>query len=97
MAGLWTEVCVTYPALSAIEDGYEIYVVTDASGGVSEAAHDRAIQRMTAAGASPVTWLQVLYELQRDWTNDGADETSQITQEHGGRYATAANYSDFLQ
>ena len=63
MAGLWTEVCITYPALSAIEDGYEIYVVTDASGGVSEAAHDGAIQRMIEAGATPVTWLQVLCKL----------------------------------
>ena len=97
MAGLWTEVCITYPALSAIEDGYEIYVVTDASGGVSEAAHDSAIQRMTAAGATPVTWLQVLYELQRDWADDGAGETIQITKEHGGGYATAVDYSDFLR
>ena len=97
MAGLWTEVCITYPALSAIEDGYEIYVVTDASGGVSEAAHDGAIQRMTAAGATPVTWLQVLYELQRDWADDGAGETIQITKQHGGGYATAVDYSDFLR
>ena len=97
MAGLWTEVCVTFPALSAIEDGYDVYVVTDASGGVSDAAHEEAIQRMAAAGATPVTWLQVLYELQRDWADDGAGETIQITKEHGGGYATAVDYSDFLR
>ena len=97
MAGLWTEVCITFPALSAIEEGYDIYVVTDASGGVSDAAHEGAIQRMVAAGATPVTWLQVLYELQRDWADDGAGETIQITKDHGGEYATAVDYSDFLR
>ena len=97
MAGLWTEVCITFPALSAIEEGYDIYVVTDASGGVSDAAHEGAIQRMVAAGATPVTWLQVLYELQRDWADDGAGETIQIIKDHGGEYATAVDYSDFLR
>jgi len=64
---LWTEVCVVLPVLSALSQGYEVYVVTDASGGVSPAAHEHAIQRMVQGGAVPVTWVQVLLELQRDW------------------------------
>ncbi|MFH9727075.1 isochorismatase family protein [Streptomyces sp. NPDC017254] len=67
LSGLWTEVCLVLPALSALEQGYEVYVVSDASGGVSPAAHEHALQRMIAAGAVPVTWVQVLLELQRDW------------------------------
>lgn len=70
IAGLWTEVCVVMPALSALSQGYEVYVVTDASGGVTPQAHEHAVQRMVQAGAVPVTWVQVLLELQRD--NTGA-------------------------
>lgn len=67
IAGLWTEVCVVLPSLSALAQGYEVYVVTDASGGVTPQAHEHAVQRMTQAGVVPVTWVQVLLELQRDW------------------------------
>jgi nicotinamidase-related amidase len=67
LAGLWTEVCVATPALSALEAGYEAYVVVDACGGTSEEAHEAAVQHMVQAGAAPVTWLRVMLELQRDW------------------------------
>src|SRR5246127_3648252 len=66
-AGLWTEMCVAMPAIHAMGDGYDVYVVTDASGGVSVEAHDMAIRRLVAAGAQPVTWLAMAGELQRDW------------------------------
>jgi nicotinamidase-related amidase len=67
IAALWTEVCLTMPALEALEAGYEVYAVTDASGGTSKEAHDMALQRLIQAGAVPVTWQQVLLEYQRDW------------------------------
>jgi len=66
-AALWTEMCLAMPALHAMGDGYDVYVVTDASGGVSVEAHDMAIRRLVAAGAQPVTWLAMAGELQRDW------------------------------
>ena len=58
LAGLWTEICITLPALSALEDGYEVYVITDASGGVSKEAHDMAVARMIQAGVVPITYMQ---------------------------------------
>src|SRR5579862_1073860 len=67
IAALWSEMCLTMPAIQAMGDGYDVYVVTDASGGVSPEAHDMAIRRMVAAGAQPVTWLGLAGELQRDW------------------------------
>src|SRR5690606_21857545 len=60
MAGLWTSVCVVGPALSAINDGYDVYVVSDASGDISQEAHDMAMQRMIQAGAKPITSMQYL-------------------------------------
>jgi nicotinamidase-related amidase len=60
LAALWTEVCGVLPALSALEQGYEVYFVTDASGGVTKEAHDMAVQRMIQAGAKPITWVQYL-------------------------------------
>jgi nicotinamidase-related amidase len=66
-AALWSEMCLAMPAIHAMGDGYDVYVVTDASGGVSAEAHDMAIRRLVAAGAQPVTWLAMAGELQRDW------------------------------
>jgi nicotinamidase-related amidase len=66
-AALWTEMCLAMPAIQAIGDGYDVYVVTDASGGVSAEAHDMGIRRVVAAGAQPITWLAMGGELQRDW------------------------------
>src|SRR5438477_10338615 len=67
MAALWTEVCLAMPAIQAMGEGYEVYIVTDASGGVTVEAHEMAIQRMIQAGAVPITWLVFGSELQRDW------------------------------
>ena len=88
-AALWTEICLAYPAIHAMGDGYDVFVVTDASGGVSVEAHDRAIQRLVQAGAVPVTWMGVMSEWQRDWartTTVGA--VAEIVFEHGGSTGT---------
>ncbi|OAE58055.1 hydrolase, partial [Achromobacter xylosoxidans] len=83
VAGLWTEVCNTTFALSAMLEGeYEIYMVSDASGGTSKEAHDMAMQRMIQAGVVPVTWQQVLLEWQRDWARrDSYDAVMEIVKE----------------
>jgi nicotinamidase-related amidase len=94
IAALWTEVCLMGPALGAIDDGYEVYIVTDASGGVSNEAHERAIQRMMQAGAVPVTWLQVMLEWQRDWARQETyDVVNAIAKEHGGAYGVGISYA----
>ncbi|MBL0932873.1 MAG: hydrolase, partial [Alphaproteobacteria bacterium] len=88
VAGLWTEVCNTTFALSAmLEGGYEIYMVADASGGTSKEAHDYAMQRMIQVGVVPVTWQQVLLEWQRDWANRATyDAVMANVKEHSGGY-----------
>lgn len=98
MSGLWTEVCLVLPALSALEQGYEIYVVSDASGGFTPTSHAHAIQRMTQGGAYPVTWVQVLLELQRDWARlETYDLVGNIAKEHGGVYGVGLHYAhDFI-
>ncbi|MFE7094413.1 hydrolase [Streptomyces erythrochromogenes] len=94
LSGLWTEVCLVLPALSALAQGYEVYVVTDASGGVSPAAHEHALQRMLAAGAVPVTWVQVLLELQRDWARaETYGAVMEIVKEHAGAYGLGVVYA----
>lgn len=94
IAALWTEVCGVGPVLSALDEGYEVYFVTDASGGVSKEAHDMAVQRMIQAGAKPITWLQYMLELQRDWARTGtyADVTG-IAKEHAGGYGLGIIYA----
>ena len=85
IAALWSEMCLAMPAIHAMGDGYDVYVVTDASGGVSPESHDMAIRRLVAAGAQPITWLGMYGELQRDWArtaNQGA--VAQILFEHAG-------------
>ncbi|KUO17573.1 hydrolase [Streptomyces dysideae] len=94
IAGLWTEVCVVLPVLSAIAQGYEVYVVTDASGGVSPQAHEHAIQRMVQGGAVPVTWVQVLLELQRDWARaETYGAVMDVVKEHAGTYGLGVVYA----
>ena len=73
IAGLWTEICVAFPVLDALKEGYEVYVVADAIGGVSAAAHEAAMQRMVQAGAVPISVIGLAGELQRDWGREGAD------------------------
>jgi len=70
MAALWTEICLAMPAIQAAGEGYEVYAVTDASGGVTREAHDMAVQRMIMAGVVPITWMAVMAELQRDWARE---------------------------
>jgi len=84
MAALWTEVCLALPVISALGDGYEVYIVTDASGGKSKAAHEMGIARMLQAGAVPVTFFSVLFELQRDWKRDTQAGVLEICKKHGG-------------
>ena len=67
MAALWTEVCLTFPALDAIREGFEVYPVVDAVGGTSATAHEAGLQRIVQAGGQPVSWVQFICELQRDW------------------------------
>src|SRR3954466_5837313 len=71
MAALWSEICLAMPAIQAAGEGYEVYAVTDASGGVTREAHDMAVQRMILAGVVPITWMAVAGELQRDWAREG--------------------------
>jgi len=93
-AGLWTSVCIVGPALSALDQGFEVYVITDACGDVSEEAHERAMQRMVQAGARPMTSLQYLLELQRDWARTETYElTTGIAKEHGGGYGLGIIYA----
>lgn len=97
LAGLWTEACVTYPALSAKQDGYEVFVVTDACAGASKEAHDMAVLRMTQAGVIPVTWQQVMLEFQRDWNNkDTYDQVMAIVKEFSGAYGLGVEYSETM-
>jgi len=85
LAALWTEVCLAMPAIQALGEGYEVFVVTDASGGVSPEAHDMAVRRLVQAGAVPITWLAVLAEWQRDWAReDSATAISSVLLEHAG-------------
>src|ERR1700739_725709 len=69
LAGLWTEVCVAFPTVQAIHDGYEVYVVEDCCGAASQLAHDNAMKRAIQAVATPVTSMSVMLEWQRDWAN----------------------------
>ncbi len=93
IAGLWTEVCTLTAALSALEDGYEVYVITDASGGISQEAHDMAITRMVQAGVIPVTSLQYLLEIHRDWArSDMYLEVLEVSQQYGGAYGLGIDY-----
>jgi nicotinamidase-related amidase len=97
IAGLWTEVCVALPTLSAIEDGYEIYVVADASAGSTKEAHQMAMQRVIQAGAKPVTWQAVALELQRDWANKETYQAiTQMLQQHGGAYGLGLEYANAM-
>ena len=94
MAALWTEVCLATAALSALDDGFEVHIVTDASGGVTVEAHETAVQRMIHAGVVPMTWLQVLLEWQRDWARQGTyDAVLAVAREHGGAYGLGIDYA----
>ena len=90
LAALWTEICLAMPALQALGEGYDVFIVTDASGGVTLEAHDMAVRRMVQAGAVPVTWMAVLGEWQRDWAREKtAAGVAGVILEHGGASAVA--------
>ena len=94
IAALWTEVCGVFAVLSALENGYDVYFLTDASGGMSKEIHDAAVQRMVQAGATPMTSMQYLLELQRDWArSETYVETNEIVKEHGGAYGLGVLYA----
>ncbi|OPC29927.1 hydrolase [Elizabethkingia miricola] len=93
-AGLWTSVCIVGPVLSAINDGYDVYVVTDASGDVSKEAHDQAVTRMVQAGAHPVTATQYILELQRDWARQETYKAvTDLVKKYGGAYGLGMQYA----
>ena len=94
LAGLWTSVCIVGPALSALDQGFEVYVIADACGDVSAEAHNRAMDRMVQAGARPMTSLQYLLELQRDWARgETYDLTTGIAKKVGGAYGLGITYA----
>jgi nicotinamidase-related amidase len=94
MCGLWTSVCIVGPALSALEQGFEVLVVADACGDVSAEAHERAMDRMVQAGVRPLTSLQYLLELQRDWARSATyAATTGIAKVYGGAYGLGITYA----
>jgi len=97
LAGLWTSVCIVGPALSALDQGFEVYVIADACGDVSDEAHARAMERMVQAGARPMTSLQYLLELQRDWARtDTYELTTSIAKKFGGAYGLGIIYAQTM-
>ncbi|MBD3906098.1 hydrolase [Chryseobacterium sp. Ch-15] len=94
LAGLWTSVCIVGPALSAIDEGYEVYVITDASGDISKEAHDQAVTRMVQAGARPITSVQYVLELQRDWSRkETYKPVNDLMKKYGGAYGLGIQYA----
>lgn len=94
LAGLWTSVCIVGPALSALDQGFEVYVIADACGDVSDEAHERAMERMIQLGARPMTSLQYLLELQRDWARgETYNQTVATSIAHGGAYGLGLIYA----
>jgi len=97
MAALWTEICLAMPAIHALGDGYDVFIVTDASGGVSLEAHEMAIQRMVQAGAVPITWTVLASELQRDWARtDTVPGLVEMLVEHMGNVGTSFTWEQQL-
>jgi nicotinamidase-related amidase len=96
-AGLWTSVCIVGPTLSALDQGFEVYVLADACGDVSDESHARAMDRMTQAGVVPMTSLQYLLELQRDWARGETYEaTTGLAKELGGAYGLGIIYASTM-
>lgn len=90
LAGLYTEICLAMPAIHALAEGYDVFAVTDASGGVSLEAHDMAVRRMVQAGVVPITTTAVMGEWQRDWAREEtAAGVANVMLEHGGASAVA--------
>jgi nicotinamidase-related amidase len=94
VSGLLTEACVSFTVLSALAEGYEVYVVGDACGGLTPTSHDLAHRRMESAGAHMTSWIQVVLELQRDWTrHETYDDARSIVETYGGGYGIGLSYA----
>ena len=94
LAGLWTEVCVAFPSIQAIHDGFEVYVVEDCVGDLDLRTHETAMRRVEQAGAKPVTWIQVMLEWQRDWAHrETYDAVMDIVRTHLGAYGIGVEYA----
>ena len=94
LAGLWTGVCIVGPALSAMAEGYDVFVITDACGDVSNEAHERAVQRMVHAGVKPVTAIQYILELQRDWARtETYVPVTDLMKKYGAGYGIGIQYA----
>jgi nicotinamidase-related amidase len=94
LAGLWTETCVALTTVQAMYDGFEVYVVEDCCGDVSQLSHDNAMKRVIQAGAKPVTALSVMLEWQRDWAHkDTYDAVMDIVKTHCGAYGIGVEYA----
>lgn len=97
LAGLWTETCVALATVQALHDGYEVYVVEDCCGDVSQLAHENAMKRVVQAGAKPVTALSVLLEWQRDWAaKDTYDAVLDIIKTPCGAYGMGVEYASTM-
>jgi nicotinamidase-related amidase len=98
MAALWTEISLAMPAIQAQGEGYEVYAVTDASGGVSVEAHEVAVRRMVQAGVTPITWVAVIAEWQRDWAKrqERLGGLTEVLRRHGGAFGTALDWESQL-
>jgi nicotinamidase-related amidase len=97
MAALWTEICLAMPVIQALGEGYDVFIVTDASGGVSVEAHEMAIQRMVQAGAVPITWTVFGAELQRDWARAATvPALAQLFVDHMGNVGTSLTWEHQL-
>lgn len=94
VSGLLTEACVSFPVLSALSEGYEVFVVGDTCGGLTPDSHNLALRRLEAAGATMTSWIQVLLELQRDWTRkETYDGARAIVEAHAGGYGIGLAYA----
>jgi nicotinamidase-related amidase len=94
LAGLWTQVCVTFPTVQAINDGYEVYVVEDLCGDLDLRTHEAAMRRVEQAGAKSVTWIQVMLEWQRDWAlRETYAGVMDIVKQHAGAYGMGVEYA----
>lgn len=94
LGGLWTEVCVAWPALSLLGAGFHVYVVEDCCGATSKVAQRAAMTRMTQAGVVPLTTIAAVLELQRDWSHrEHYDALMNLLREHAGVYGSGVEYA----
>lgn len=97
LAGLWTSVCIAWPALSALDQGFEVYVIADACGDVTVEAHNRGMERMVQRGVQPITALEYLLELQRDWARtETYQSTTEVSMAHGGGFGIGITYAETM-